>query len=251
MRRERFSLPLTCEFSESDTGLNFTGLAVAYNRPINSWVPTELAPGVFAECLADASHRSRIRILYQHDERTPIGRPTDMVETAEGLSVAGKLANVASARDVVQLVREGIVTDLSVGFDVLAHEDTKGANGEVSSRRITAGKLWEFSFVTWGASAEAKIDQLFARSFGGRSWSELNANLRALTAKFSGRTISAATREKIQAAIDTLSALLATPEIKGAEDDDEEMSTPIPAEVITTLNDARLMLAAQEVSRWT
>lgn len=248
MRRERFSVPLTCEFGDTEAGLTFSGLAVAYDKPIDSWVPTVLAPGVFSECLADPAHRARIRVLYQHDERMPIGRPTAMTETPTGLSVEGKLVSVGVARDVIQLVREGIVTDLSVGFDVLAADETRKSNGEIESRRITAGKLWEFSFVTWGASSEAKIDQLFARSLGGRSWAELHANLNALRTRYAGKTISAATRAKIQAAIDVLTAMIATPD--APEDDDESMSAPIPTDVIERLNRARLELAATEVRRW-
>lgn len=253
MRRERLSLPLTCEFSASESGLSFAGLAVAYDRPIQAWVPTTLAPGVFRDCLSDDRHKSRIRVLWQHDETQPIGIPTEMVETADGLSVSGRLSDIPRAREAIQLVRDGVVTDLSVGFDVLAAEESRKPNGEIESRRITAGKLWEFSFVTWGASAEAKIDRLFARSFGGRSWAELNANLNALRTKFSGKTISAATRAKIQAAIDVLSAMIAEPESPADDDEgeDQSLAAPIPTEVVDQINRARLELANMEVSKWT
>lgn len=252
MRRERLSLPLTCEFGESEAGLSFSGLAVAYDKPIQAWIPTTLAPGVFRDCLLDDAHRSRIRVLWQHDETLPIGLPTEMVETPGGLNVSGRLSDIPRAREAIQLVRDGVVTDLSVGFDVLATEEARKPSGEIESRRITAGKLWEFSFVTWGASAEAKIDKLFARSLAGRSWAELNANLSALRAKFAGKTISAATRAKIQAAIDVLSAMIAEPD-PPADDatEDQSLAAPIPTEVIDQINRARLELANMEVKRWT
>jgi HK97 family phage prohead protease len=103
-----------------------------------------------------------IRLLWQHDPGEPIGRWLSIAEDARGLMVQGRLnLDVARARDVHALMRDGAVDGLSIGFKAQKAR-TDPATGY---RRLIAVDLWEISIVTFPMLPGARISAPAAPTF--------------------------------------------------------------------------------------
>ncbi|MEP9379722.1 HK97 family phage prohead protease [Aquabacter sp. CN5-332] len=113
--------------------------------------------GAFAQSLA-LRGASGVRLLYQHDPAEPIGVWTDVMEDARGLYVRGRLAlDVRRGREVMNLVREGAIDGLSIGFKaVLARTDPRSR-----VRRLSRIDLWKVSVVTFPMQPDARIAPAF------------------------------------------------------------------------------------------
>lgn len=78
-------------------------------------------PGAFLQDLPDFLSAGFIGGM-NHDWDNPIGKPTSAEETTEGLKVAWKLSSTAHGKDVMTLLKDGVVKKLSIGFRTLAYE---------------------------------------------------------------------------------------------------------------------------------
>lgn len=98
-----------------------------------------------------------IKLLWQHDPATPIGRWIAVSEDGKGLRVRGEIAlEAARGRDAFALVRAGALDGLSIGFrTVKALKDVKSG-----LRRLTEVDLWEISLVTFPMLPGARITGL-------------------------------------------------------------------------------------------
>lgn len=135
----------------------FEGLAATFgNRDL---VGDVIEPGAFRASLA---RPERVKMLWQHDPRAPIGVWERIDETADGLAVRGRLVlEVQRAREALALLKAGAVDALSIGFSV----PRGGAvfDREKALRRITRIELWEVSVVTFPANQRARIARVKAR----------------------------------------------------------------------------------------
>jgi HK97 family phage prohead protease len=95
-----------------------------------------------------------VKMLYQHDPAEPIGKWDEIRETPKGLFVVGKLmTNLARGREVLEMMREGIVDGLSIGFRTIkGRTDTKSG-----IRRLSEIDLWEISVVTFPMQPDARV----------------------------------------------------------------------------------------------
>lgn len=109
--------------------------------------------GAFAMALAKKGPAG-IRMLFQHDPAQPIGAWTAISEDEFGLNVRGRLsAGSARAREVRELIRDGALDGLSIGFKVArGHTDPK-----TGIRHIREADLWEISVVTFPMQDGARI----------------------------------------------------------------------------------------------
>ncbi|WP_457093227.1 HK97 family phage prohead protease [Microvirga sp. P5_D2] len=111
-------------------------------------------PGAFAETLKKRDV-SAVRLLWQHDPATPIGRWLGIEEDRRGLRVRGKLnLAVERARDIHALMREGAVDGLSIGFRV----ERARAERPTGVRRLEKLDLWEISVVTFPMLPGARVE---------------------------------------------------------------------------------------------
>ncbi|MGH8064803.1 MAG: HK97 family phage prohead protease [Candidatus Entotheonellia bacterium] len=151
--RERFSL--------DDHG-QLEGYASVFGSVVETWIPTVFEPGAWAKTLKEDF--SRVRILWAHDVADPIGIPLEMREDRKGLFVKGQLSVTAKIADYRQLLRDGVVDSLSVGWDPILYSFEEGVNvpGGVL-RHITEARLWEWSCVTFAADAQAIISNVSSR----------------------------------------------------------------------------------------
>jgi HK97 family phage prohead protease len=97
---------------------------------------------------------ARVPMLFAHDQGQAVGVWDSISETDAGLAVKGRLLvnDVARAREVRALVKEGDVTGLSIGFV------TKKANARAGGgRTITALELHEISIVAVPCHPGAQI----------------------------------------------------------------------------------------------
>jgi HK97 family phage prohead protease len=99
----------------------------------------------------------QVVILNQHDMRQPVGKAS-VKEDDRGLYFEGQLLlSVAKAREVYELMKAGIVSGMSIGYDVLS------GGAEVTNagvRKLKSLKLWEISVVTFGMNPLAGIESV-------------------------------------------------------------------------------------------
>ncbi|MEZ5810875.1 MAG: HK97 family phage prohead protease [Rhizobiaceae bacterium] len=115
-------------------------------------------PGAFAGSIARRG-TAGIRMLYQHDPALPIGRWHDIREDKRGLYVRGRLAlGVARAREVLDLMRDGALDGLSIGFRTVRSRK----EARTGIRRVIEADLWEISVVTFPMLPGARVETVKA-----------------------------------------------------------------------------------------
>ena len=115
---------------ESD-GRTLVGLAVPFGveLEVSDWWDdyTEVfRRGAFSKTLREASRA--VPLLVSHEHRAlPIGAATSMVETDDGLAAEFHLSRTARADEVLSLVTDGALSGLSIGFEPVKQQVTKGS----------------------------------------------------------------------------------------------------------------------------
>jgi HK97 family phage prohead protease len=110
-------------------------------------------PGAFRASLS-LRGRHRIKMLFQHDPKEPVGTWDKIVEDGFGLWVEGRLVGEVPRADALRrLIARGAVDGLSIGFrTVKSTRDPKGGH-----RRLWEIDLWEISIVTFPMMDLARI----------------------------------------------------------------------------------------------
>jgi HK97 family phage prohead protease len=113
-------------------------------------------PGAFRASLARRPC-SAVRMLFQHDPAQPVGVWDEIREDARGLYVRGRLVeDVARARELLALIREGALDGLSIGF----HARKASRDTRTGQRRLHEIDLWEISIVTFPMLPGARVNAL-------------------------------------------------------------------------------------------
>src|SRR5512143_1022113 len=76
-----------------------------------------VTPGAFTAALPGFLQTGFVGGL-NHDWDSPIGRPLAAKENAQGLQVKAKVSDTAHGRDVLTLLRDGVIRSLSIGYQV-------------------------------------------------------------------------------------------------------------------------------------
>lgn len=204
---ERLSTKFQITGSDLQTG-QFDGMASVFGSLVDSYCPTIIHPGAFTKTLQE--NASRVKILWQHNPDWPIGKPVLLEETPQGLHVRGQISQTAIGRDAMTLIRDGVVDELSIGFDPIKF-DFEEVNGE-EVRNIRELKLWEFSPVTFAADPMARITE--ANRAGGMLQHDLSFEgwLTWLRETHEGKVLSGKNKTLVQDAIAALQALLTAAE---------------------------------------
>lgn len=147
----------TCgtEIKEDGTEVGtFTGMASTFGNV--DLVGDRIAPGAFTQSIKNPR---KIRMLWQHDIREPIGVWREMRETDKGLEVKGALVlDVRRAAEAHALMKEGALDAMSIGFRVPSNgwEIDKENQG----RLLTKIDLLEVSLVTFPANPKARVQRV-------------------------------------------------------------------------------------------
>lgn len=136
-------IEIKAQLAVTDTG-QISGVAWPFGSPDR--VGDVIEKGAFT---APAS----LPMLFGHDQTQVIGVWDEIAETADGLTVKGKLLvdDVERAREVRAMIRVGAVSGLSIGFV------TKIAKRNAKGRTISALELHEISVVAVPAHPGAQI----------------------------------------------------------------------------------------------
>ncbi len=108
-----------------------------------------IMPGAYTKTLKENGHRAKY--LWQHDMWKPIGKFQKLEEDTKGLYFEAALGSTQLAKDAISLMKDGIITENSVGFRTIAG-DYNGAYFEIKEV-----KLYEISAVTYAANDMAII----------------------------------------------------------------------------------------------
>ena len=98
-----------------------------------------------------AENGDRVKYLYQHDMNQPIGKMSELYEDEKGLVFVAEIAKTQLGKDVIELMKSGVITENSVGIMPIQKQNKD------DYREITEVKLYEISAVTLAANDQAKI----------------------------------------------------------------------------------------------
>ena len=130
----------------------FSGYASIFNR-LDSGGDIVM-PGAFSKSLG--KRQDRIRLLFQHDPKEPVGTWDAIGEDSHGLFVAGRLVPGVERADALRrLIERGALDGLSIGFR------TVKATREGGHRKLWAIDLFEISIVTFPMMEDARIAPSF------------------------------------------------------------------------------------------
>lgn len=136
---------------EASTGREFTGIGVPYGQRVS-------IAGLWTEEFAPGSVRADdALVLYRHDE--PVGRITATRETAEGFEVTGTLSDTPRGAECQTLLRDGVLTKLSIGFEPVTWETRIDDDGD-ETIVFTEVIAREFSLVPFPAYEAASISSV-------------------------------------------------------------------------------------------
>jgi HK97 family phage prohead protease len=138
----------------------FQGYASLFNVP--DLGKDVVLPGAFTASLA-ARGAAGVRMLWQHDPAQPIGVWLSLVQDGRGLFARGRLElDVARAREVYALMRDGAVDGLSIGY----RAEKASRDPRTGFRRIQRVDLWEISIVTFPMLPQARVSAVKSAAGG-------------------------------------------------------------------------------------
>lgn len=153
MDRELKTFKFEVKEVDEDEG-TFTGHAATFSKTPDSYGDI-IDPGAFTKTLKEGG--KRIKSLWNHSVMEPIGKPVEMAEDGTGLAFKIKLSlGVQRAREVLSLMKDGVITEMSIGYDTLKETYKEG------TRHLQEVRLWDLSPVTFAANPEALITSVKA-----------------------------------------------------------------------------------------
>lgn len=129
-----------------------------------------IAKGAYAKSIKERgpAGTNRIKHLNMHWWDEMLGVPLELIEDEKGLRVVSKIAKTRLGLDALILYKEGVITEHSVGIDVLKRDEQDEAI-------ILETRLWEYSAVTWGANPltpTVEVKQLPPREKRGQKYAD-------------------------------------------------------------------------------
>lgn len=111
-----------------------------------------IVKGAFAKTIRE--NFDRIKVFFWHGQdrhEAPIGKPLEIIEDDFGLLVRAKIAQTERGKEVLELLKTGVITEGSIGYQIIKDEWTK--DGHI----IREVKLMEVSFVPWGMNSATRV----------------------------------------------------------------------------------------------
>ena len=146
MEQKEFKFEVTAVDIEEGV---FTGYASTFSKKPDTYGDI-VEPGAFSKTLKEG--KGRIKVLWNHNANEPIGKPLEIIEDEKGLRVECKLSlGVQRAREVLSLMKDGVISHLSFGYDSVKDSWHNGV------RHLLEVRLWDVSPVTFSANSEAMV----------------------------------------------------------------------------------------------
>lgn len=108
-----------------------------------------IEPGAFAKTLQDGM--GRLKTFYNHSQ--PIGKPQVAREDDYGLYTESKISKTAKGDEILELVRDGVIGEMSIMYDVVKYED----DADRRIRKLKELRLYEFGPVDFACNEQAVI----------------------------------------------------------------------------------------------
>lgn len=116
--------------------------------------------GAWAKTLGEVVPKGRVKLLDNHNSygsvTTVLGVIEEAKEDAVGLYIRSRFASTQQAQNARTLIKEGMISDFSVGFRIMADKFDPGTQ----IRTITEAKLIEVSVVAFPANLSANISRI-------------------------------------------------------------------------------------------
>lgn len=139
------------EVKATDDAGNFEGYASVFNNiDLGDDI---IVPGAFVK--VKTTRAGRLKLALYHDLTKLIGS-AEFKQDEHGLFLNGRVnLNVSYARDAYELMKEGTLDSMSIGFNTItaAYEEREGR----TIRVIKEAELWEASVVPFGMNPEAQV----------------------------------------------------------------------------------------------
>lgn len=139
--------------AKDDAGRSFTGIGVPYGETIALWGMRERFEAGSVELDRDGVPTI---VLYRHDE--PIGRITAGRDTEAGFEIDGQLSDTERGREVATLLRDGVISRLSIGFR--PEEYRIEVEDDTETIVHTKVRALEFSLVPFPAYSSATVTKV-------------------------------------------------------------------------------------------
>jgi HK97 family phage prohead protease len=198
------SFPFECK-ANTDKG-EFEGYASIFGN-IDSYGDI-VEPGAFQKTIEDMANR--IKVLWNHNWMHPIGRPIAMQEDSKGLYVKAKISPTTMGKDVLTLLKDGVVNELSIGYSTEV-EEWDSTN---KTRKLKQVKLYEFSPVTWAANDMATITGVKSQDELLTLLTSLNGKMDDLKSLLEGKSVNVQVNQKFSNDFDPSLVLKAIEEAK-------------------------------------
>jgi HK97 family phage prohead protease len=144
---------LDCPFEvkAADEAGNFEGYAAVFeNVDLGDDV---IVKGAFTS--VKTTRNGKLKLALYHDLTRLVGT-ADFNQDDHGLYVKGQVnLKVSYARDAYELMKDGSLDSMSIGFNTLEADFQQRAGRQV--RVIKSAELWEASFVPFGMNPDAQV----------------------------------------------------------------------------------------------
>jgi HK97 family phage prohead protease len=135
---------------KADEGKNIiTGYASFFNNKDSH--NDVIVKGSFTKTIKE--NKDRIKVLWQHDMKEPIGKPISMIEDEKGLYTESKISMTETGKKAIILARDGVLTEMSIGFYPIKENYDSKKNINI----ISEIKLLEYSLVTIASNPLANV----------------------------------------------------------------------------------------------
>lgn len=149
------------EIRVDDTGgaMKIGGYAAVFDKEavIYDLFREKIARGAFADSLKTDD----VRAFWSHNSELVLGRTSNgtlkLKEDERGLGFELDLPDTSLGRDSFVSIKRGDVDGVSIGFQTVTHEWTRGKENELHLRTIKSAKLYEISPVAFPAYKETEV----------------------------------------------------------------------------------------------
>ena len=143
--------------ASDDAAPEVFGVALPLDTP--SLIATAQGPVYELVEARGVRHSPDLTLTVQHDRTRPvarIGRSLTLAYASDAIHLRAQLSDTAESRDVRTLIRDGVLTGLSV--EMIVHRESWGQHDGQPLRRIESATITRISVVDTPAYQEATVD---------------------------------------------------------------------------------------------
>jgi HK97 family phage prohead protease len=145
----------SADLEASESRRIISGKIVPFENEIGN---TSVGKVIFEKGSIQIDDPSKVKLLLEHDPKSPIGRMKKVDEDDSGIYAEFKVSNTTRGTDSLIEASESLRSGLSVGVEVLKGKNTNGIY------RVSAAKLMEVSLVQAAAFESAAVTSVAASS---------------------------------------------------------------------------------------